>query len=48
MILKDEEYLKRNILAVFYKHKPEHLNCSYYRFVGQQEFEALLKNNLNQ
>ncbi len=46
MILKDEEYLKRNILAVFYKHMSEHLNCSYYRFVGQQEFETLLKNNI--
>lgn len=46
MVLKDEEYLKRNILSVFYKHESQYLNRSFYRFMGEQEFVTLLKNNI--
>ena len=44
MAMKDEEYLKRNILAVYYKHEPQYTNLPYYRFMGQKELETLFFN----
>lgn len=41
MAMKDEGYLKRNILAVYYKHEPQYTNLPYYRFMGQKELETL-------
>lgn len=43
MILKDDEYLKRNMLTVYYKHEAKYLNRAFYRFMGEQEFVTLLK-----
>ena len=43
MQLKGEEYLKRNILAIYYKHYDEGKNFSYYRFMGKIEFETLFQ-----
>lgn len=39
MILKDDEYMKRNMLTVYYKHDAKYLNQTFYRFMGEQEFE---------
>lgn len=41
MVLKDDEYMKRNILAVFFKHDSQYTNLPYYRFMGKKEFETL-------
>lgn len=46
MAMKDEEYLKRNILAVYYKHEPQYTNLPYYRFMGQKELETLFFNKV--
>lgn len=46
MILKDDEYIKRNMLTVYYKHEAKYLNQTFYRFMGEQEFVTLLKNNI--
>lgn len=46
MVLKDAEYIKRNIFAIFYKHESLYLDRPYYRFVGEQEFETLIKDNI--
>lgn len=43
MQLKGEEYLKRNILAIYYKHYDEGKNFSYYRFMSKIEFETLFQ-----
>lgn len=44
MVLKDEEYLKRNILITFRKQASQYKNRPYYRFMGLQEYETLLQN----
>lgn len=43
MQLKDEEYLKRNILSVYYKHYEGGKSFPYYRFIGRIEFETLFQ-----
>ena len=43
MQLKDGEYLKRNILAIYGKHYDEGKSFPYYRFMGQMEFETLFQ-----
>lgn len=43
MQLKDGEYLKRNILAIYDKHYDEGKSFPYYRFMGKIEFEALFQ-----
>lgn len=43
MQLKDEEYLKRNILSVYDKHYKDGKSFPYYRFMGKIEFEMLFQ-----
>lgn len=43
MQIKDEEYLKRNILAVYFNHQDKYVNLPYYRFMGQPEFYTLFQ-----
>lgn len=43
MQLKDEEYLKRNILSIYYKHYDEGRTFPYYRFMGNMEFKTLFQ-----
>ena len=43
MQLKDGEYLKRNIYAIYGKHYDERKSFPYYRFMGQIEFETLFQ-----
>lgn len=43
MQLKDGEYLKRNIYAIYGKHYDERKRFPYYRFMGQIEFETLFQ-----
>lgn len=43
MQLKDEEYLKRNILSIYYKHYDEGRTFPYYRFMGNIEFKTLFQ-----
>lgn len=44
--LKDEKYLKSNILSVNYKHYERERSFPYYRFMGQPEFETLLQEKI--
>lgn len=46
MVIKDEEYLKRNILITFRKQASQYKNRPYYRFIGLQEYETLLQKKI--
>ncbi len=46
MVLKDEAYLERNILTVYYKHDSQYQNLPYYRYMGEKEFETLFLNKI--